>query len=84
LSSFLHFNHSYDYENSGDSNWWYDGGVIEYSTDSGLTWHDADYLIIENGYTGTIAYRWDNPLGNRKDIIRCPKKDLKMKKLLRR
>jgi Zn-dependent metalloprotease len=31
----LQFNHAYDLES------WYDGGVVEYSTDNGVTWLDA-------------------------------------------
>ena len=42
----------------------YDGGVIEYSTDGGGTWLDAESLIIENGYQSVILGP-DNPLQGR-------------------
>ena len=34
---------------------YYDGGILEYSTDDGVTWQDAKNLIVVNGYDGKIA-----------------------------
>lgn len=45
---YLHFNHAYDFEGA------YDGGVVEYSTNGGSTWTDADSLFTDNGYDGAI------------------------------
>ena len=61
---YLHFNHAYtfDYPN-------YDGGVIEYSTNSGATWADAGSLIIDNGYNGTINSGYGNPLSGRQGFV---------------
>ncbi|HIE43681.1 MAG TPA: hypothetical protein EYP78_02655 [Candidatus Omnitrophica bacterium] len=62
-TAYMHFQHSYWFE-FFDSEY-YDGGVIEYSTDGGLTWNDAGSLITHNGYTGTIGEDYENPLGGR-------------------
>ena len=61
-SPYLRFNHSYGFETSSGGTM-YDGGVIEYSTDSGSSWHDAGSLITDNGYRGTLDS--GNPLGAR-------------------
>lgn len=47
-NAYLHFYHSYDLE----KNW--DGGVVEYSTNGGVTWIDASSLFVNNGYTGYV------------------------------
>jgi len=47
-NAYLHFYHSYDLENG------WDGGVVEYSTDGGVTWTDASSLFVNNGYTGYV------------------------------
>ncbi len=57
---YMHFNHAYDFDAPN-----YDGGVVEYSTDSGTTWTDAGSLIEQNGYTGTIPTGYQNPLAGR-------------------
>ena len=57
--AYLRFEHGYDFETG------FDGGVVEYSTDSGVTWTDAGSLIINNGYTDTLSTVFDNPLGGR-------------------
>jgi len=61
-SSYLHYNQAFVFEEPN-----YDGGVIEYSIDSGATWIDAGSLIINNGYTGTIHS--GNPLGGRQGFV---------------
>ncbi|MFN8634516.1 MAG: M4 family metallopeptidase [Chloroflexota bacterium] len=68
-NAFLRFNHSWNFDNdvSGAVNRYWDGGILEYSTDSGATWFNASPLIAagEGGYTGTLrttAQGSDNPL----------------------
>jgi uncharacterized repeat protein (TIGR01451 family) len=55
----LSFWHYYDLET------WYDGGVIEISTDNGATWDDLGHLILENGYTLQLDGNTLNPLAGR-------------------
>lgn len=59
---YLHFNHAYDFESNGGL--YYDGGVIEYSTDGGSNWSDAGSLI-DAGRTYTGALASGNPLVGR-------------------
>lgn len=61
--AYLHFNQSYGFDASGLT--FYDGGVLEYSTNGGSTWNDAGSLFVNNGYNGTISTLYDNPLGGR-------------------
>jgi bacillolysin len=61
--TYLRFNHSYGFEH-GDVD--YDGGVVEYSADAGITWNDAYKLITDNGYNGVISDCCSNPLTGRK------------------
>ncbi|UCC87827.1 MAG: M4 family metallopeptidase, partial [Anaerolineales bacterium] len=60
---YLHFQHAYAFEDFGTT--MYDGGVLEYSTNGGASWNDAGSLFTHNGYNGTIASSWGNPLGGR-------------------
>jgi bacillolysin len=46
---YMRFKHAYVFETG------YDGGVVEYSTNSGSTWNDAAALFSENGYNGTLS-----------------------------
>ncbi len=62
-SASLTFWHRYGFEYNGAS--YYDGGVIEVSTDSGTTWADAGANITSGGYSGTIATGYSNPLAGR-------------------
>ena len=57
-NAFLHFAHAHGFE---DPN--YDGGVLEYSTNGGASWTNATTLFDTNGYNGTIASGFGNPLG---------------------
>jgi bacillolysin len=59
-TAYMHFNHAYFFE-AGSS--YYDGGVVEYSTNDGSTWTDAGSLFANNGYVATLAA--GNPLGAR-------------------
>lgn len=67
-NAFMHFNHSYGFEN--DSFGDYDGGVVEYSTNNGSSWQDAGSLFASNGYNGTISNSYGNPLGGRSAFVR--------------
>ncbi|MCB9452716.1 MAG: M4 family metallopeptidase [Anaerolineaceae bacterium] len=62
-NAYLHFAHVYGFETP---NW--DGGVLEYTT-NGTTWIDAGSLIEINGYDGTVATGWSNPLAGRLAFI---------------
>jgi Zn-dependent metalloprotease len=61
----LHFAHAYDFENYENDPNFYDGGVLEYSTNGGSIWTDASGLISVNGYTGTLNSSYGNPLAGR-------------------
>lgn len=66
-SSYMHFKHSYAFEDSAFG--FYDGGVVEYSTNGGITWIDAGHLFTHNGYTGIISSNYDNPLSGRQAFV---------------
>jgi bacillolysin len=66
-NALLHFQHANRFEHDYLSN--YDGGVLEYSTDAGSTWHDAGPLMVDNGYTGTIYNGAGNPLADRSAFV---------------
>ena len=53
-NAYLHFAHAYDFEKYSSNSNYYDGGVLEYSNNNGVTWADAGALIDDNGYKGTI------------------------------
>jgi bacillolysin len=59
----LHFRHAFDFE--ADFGGSYDGGVVEYSTNSGGSWNDAGPLFSENGYNAALDSSSDNPLHGR-------------------
>ncbi len=62
--AFLQFNHAYGFDNYGSIH--YDGGVIEYSTNSGTTWSDAGGLIdAGRGYDAVLTTTSDNPIEGR-------------------
>ncbi|MGZ4739645.1 MAG: M4 family metallopeptidase, partial [Ilumatobacteraceae bacterium] len=64
-ATFLRFDHSYQFDS--DAAHFYDGGVVEYSTDGGSNWADAVALPgpTVNGYDGLLENVYGNPLGNR-------------------
>jgi bacillolysin len=60
----MQFAHSYGFDNEGLN--YYDGGVLEYSTDGGSSWIDAGGLMVAGAtYGGTILNGFGNPLGGR-------------------
>jgi Zn-dependent metalloprotease len=66
-NAYLHFAQAYGFESNTDG--YYDGGVIEYSTNGGSSWIDVGSLIEFNGYKGTIANSYGNPLGGRSAFV---------------
>ena len=66
-NAYLHFSHAYNFESAlYDSRMYYfDGGVLEYSTNGGATWNDAGWMMDFNGYSGFIYDGWVNPLKGR-------------------
>jgi hypothetical protein len=58
----ISFQHAYSFEADNGTN--YDGGVIEYSIDDGVTWEDVSTLTTP-GYTGVLTADSGNELGGR-------------------
>src|SRR5690349_15357218 len=68
-SAELSFWHHYSFDNGG-----WDGGVLEFTTDGGTSWHDvlSATTFLTGGYNGTLldhtplGYRpaWINTVGN--------------------
>jgi hypothetical protein len=68
VASYLHFAHAYGFESDHPD--YFDGGVLEYSSNNGGSWNDASNLNIEvNGYDGVINNDSGNPLGNRNAFV---------------
>ena len=64
----LQFNHSFNFETSGTA--YYDGGVVEYSTNGGSTWTDAGSLIAAGAaYGGAIYTGYGNPLAGKNAFV---------------
>jgi hypothetical protein len=59
------FSHRYQFELGGSENIAWDGGVVEVSTDNGVTWQDVSTLTSETGYSGTIGSESNNVLADR-------------------
>ena len=55
--------HKFSFEFSGTTYW--DGGVIEVSTDGGTTWQDITAFVSSSPYNATLSTTADNPLGGR-------------------
>ncbi len=68
-NAYLHFAHAYGFEFDFFFGDYYDGGVLEYSTNGGSTWLDAGSLIEVNGYDGTIFSGSSNPLEGRSAFV---------------
>jgi hypothetical protein len=67
--AYLHFDHSYGFEFDGGG--FYDGGIIEYSTDGGTTWVQLLETANEEGldYGGVIDDGFSNPLGGKNAFV---------------
>ena len=64
----MHFRHSHGFENSVPIFW--DGGVLEYSTNGGASWVDAGTLISGgDSYGGSITTVDTNPLAGRQAFV---------------
>jgi len=61
-TAYIHFDHAFYFEATPIT--FYDGGVIEYSIDSGSTWIDANSLI-DSGRTYNGALAFSNPESGR-------------------
>lgn len=57
------FSHKFSFEFSSNTYW--DGGVIEVTTDGGTTWQDIAGLVTTSPYNSTLTTTSDNPLGGR-------------------
>jgi hypothetical protein len=57
------FSHKFSFEFSQNTYW--DGGVIEISTDGGTTWADIATLLTASPYNATLTTQADNPLAGR-------------------
>lgn len=62
----LSFWHKHDFE---ANNSYYDGGVLELSTDNGQNWTDLGSAITQNGYNGTLNGGYGQPLGARPAFV---------------
>jgi MYXO-CTERM domain-containing protein len=56
-------------EQEGGPDVYWDGAVVEISTDQGSTWTDVEKLGATPGYGGTIGNGSDNPLGDRHGFV---------------
>jgi len=67
-NAFMQFQNAYDFEyycDAPDSCEYFDGGIVEYSTDGGSNWKNAEALFTQNGYNDFITGTSDNPLANK-------------------
>jgi Zn-dependent metalloprotease len=68
-NGFLHFRHAFGFED--DASGAYDGGILQYSTNGGATWTNVTgAMFTHNGYNGTIASGFGNPLGGQTGFVR--------------
>ena len=64
----LWFSHAFEFEYGSNS--YYDGGVLEYSTNGGSSWVDAGSLFAEGkNYGGTLSTAYSNPVGGRSAFV---------------
>jgi Zn-dependent metalloprotease len=61
--AYLHFNHAYDFYSNRS------GGVVEYTTNDGASYNDASGMFTHNGYNGSIANGYSNPLQGRNAFV---------------
>ncbi len=63
-TSYLYFKHAFDFDSYNTT--YYDGGLLEYSIDNGVTWKDAKPLFYDGkNYAGAISPYFGNPLAGR-------------------
>jgi Zn-dependent metalloprotease len=56
VGTFVRFNQAWEFEYYSDGTPYYaDGGRVEYSVDNGAHWADAQPLIVNGGYNGTVT-----------------------------
>lgn len=61
---FLHFSHAYRFQTSGTK--YFDGGILEYTTNTTLTWKDAKPLFSAGkNYSGMLEISSVNPLSGK-------------------
>jgi bacillolysin len=66
--AFLHFNHLFSFDAYAGT--YYDGGVLEYSTNNGGSWTDAAGLwSAGKNYGGTISSTYSSPLKTRSAFV---------------
>ena len=73
--AYMYFKHAFGFEQqspgyagTGDSGY-YDGGVVEYSSNNGSTWTDAGSLMDAGGYGGALSTVSDSPLQGRQAFV---------------
>jgi Zn-dependent metalloprotease len=68
-NAFMRFDHSYGFDSIGP--FFFDGGVLEYSVDNGVTWGDAGAFMVPTGadYNGSLFASTGNPLGGRQAFV---------------
>lgn len=59
------FNLAYSIEASSSGSSFYDGAVVELSTDAGASWADVTSYGANPAYSGVISVNFDNPLAGR-------------------
>ena len=62
----ISFNHAHSFETSPGTFW--DGGVLEITTDGGTTWQDIS-TFVDPGYGGVITNTSGNPLADRSAYV---------------
>jgi hypothetical protein len=68
----LRFEQRYGFESSTDEQGvvtYWDGAVIEVSTDGGTTWKDATEFKVNPGYAGTLTAEGQLPLAGREALV---------------
>ena len=64
----LFFNHAFIFDSSDSNSTHYNGGVVEYSIDGGLSWHYDKLVFEKNNYNGKINSA-ANPLNGRNAFV---------------
>ena len=62
------FDHAFGFETNGGVAPFFDGGVIEVSSNGGVDWVDVS-TIVDPGYGGTLFVGSGNPLGGRRAFV---------------